>query len=178
MIVFACPNPACRKRYKVADDRAGKRTTCANPSCVMRIQVPHPPLKPAPVTGELIDEETGAVPKDWRDEQLPKEPRRHIREPEQEDPESAVCEDQVPRSKRVRGDEHDEKYDGEPRYRFHHRNRGFRCPYCGSTENPVFREKISAAGWVVFALLLVTTIILFWVGLLIKKSIVNAMNVE
>ncbi len=81
MIVFACPNPACRKRYKVADDRAGKKTTCANPSCGMRIQVP----KPAPLPGDLIDEETGAVLKDWRDERPEPTTRLPAREPQQDD---------------------------------------------------------------------------------------------
>lgn len=80
MIVFECPNPACRRRYKVADDRAGKVTTCANPACGQRIQVPYPPSNPPPVPGYLIDEETGAVVKDWRDEQPQEKPRPRGRE--------------------------------------------------------------------------------------------------
>jgi len=68
MIVFACPNPNCRKRYKVADNHAGKATTCTNPECGLRIQVPYPPCKPDPIPADLIDEGTGAVLKDWRDE--------------------------------------------------------------------------------------------------------------
>ncbi len=87
MIVFACPNSACQKRYKVTDDRAGKATTCANPTCGLRIKVPYPHSKPDPHPGELIDEETGAVLKDWRDEQPRERPRRRKRELEPEDDE-------------------------------------------------------------------------------------------
>ena len=67
MIVFVCPNPACRKRYKVSDKRAGRTAACANPACRMRIQIPHPFPLPEPVPADLIDEETGALVKDWRD---------------------------------------------------------------------------------------------------------------
>jgi hypothetical protein len=86
MIVFACPNPDCRKRYKVPDDRAGKTATCANPACGMRIQVPHPLPKPDPVPADLLDEETGAALKDWRDDQPEAKTRAREPEPEHDDP--------------------------------------------------------------------------------------------
>lgn len=47
----------------------------------------------------------------------------------------------------------------------------FRCPHCGSTHLPVYERRISTAGWVVFALLLVFTFIFFWVGLLMKEDV-------
>ncbi len=48
--------------------------------------------------------------------------------------------------------------------------RGFCCPYCGSTDVPITKSKISAAGWVVFAVLLVFCFPLFWIGLFIKED--------
>src|SRR5205823_608308 len=68
MIAFVCPNPDCRAKYRVPDDRAGKTTVCANPRCGLRIQVPVPPPPPPPVVADLLDEETGATIKDWRSE--------------------------------------------------------------------------------------------------------------
>jgi DNA-directed RNA polymerase subunit RPC12/RpoP len=50
------------------------------------------------------------------------------------------------------------------------RRRRFRCPYCGSTEIPVTRSRISTAGWIVLVVLLLVTIIFFWIGLLIKEE--------
>jgi len=70
MIVFACPNPDCRRQYRVHEDKAGKTTTCLSPRCGWKIRVPNPLPKPEPVAGELIDEETGAALKDWRTELL------------------------------------------------------------------------------------------------------------
>jgi ribosomal protein L37AE/L43A len=48
--------------------------------------------------------------------------------------------------------------------------RGFHCPFCGSDAPPVTREQISLAGWIVFAVMLVTCFPLFWIGLLMKEE--------
>lgn len=48
---------------------------------------------------------------------------------------------------------------------------GYRCPRCGSQNLPHIERKISTAGWVVFAVLLVVFFPLFWVGLLIKEDV-------
>lgn len=48
---------------------------------------------------------------------------------------------------------------------------GYRCRNCGSTQMPVVSRKVSSAGWIVFAVLLVTFFPLFWVGLLIKEDV-------
>jgi DNA-directed RNA polymerase subunit RPC12/RpoP len=45
-----------------------------------------------------------------------------------------------------------------------------RCPYCGSHEPPYIGRKISSAGWVTFALLLVFFLPLCWIGLLMKEE--------
>jgi RNA polymerase subunit RPABC4/transcription elongation factor Spt4 len=47
----------------------------------------------------------------------------------------------------------------------------YRCLRCGTNHPPVRQRQISTAGWVVFAVLLLTTGVLFWIGLLIKEDI-------
>ena len=46
----------------------------------------------------------------------------------------------------------------------------YRCPRCGSSHFPMMERRISTAGWIVFSVLLVTTIIFFWIGLLMKED--------
>ncbi|HMT08793.1 MAG TPA: zinc ribbon domain-containing protein [Pyrinomonadaceae bacterium] len=46
----------------------------------------------------------------------------------------------------------------------------YRCPYCTSTYLPRHERKISTAGWITFAVLLVFFFPLFWVGFLIKED--------
>lgn len=45
------------------------------------------------------------------------------------------------------------------------------CPRCNSQLAPRIERKISNAGWIVFAVLLVTIFPLFWIGLLIKEDV-------
>ena len=47
----------------------------------------------------------------------------------------------------------------------------FRCPSCGTHYPPVLERKISTAGWITFAVLLVTVFPLFWIGLLIREDV-------
>ncbi len=46
----------------------------------------------------------------------------------------------------------------------------FRCPQCMSTYPPRIERRISTAGWITFACLLVFFFPLFWIGLLIKED--------
>ena len=48
---------------------------------------------------------------------------------------------------------------------------GYRCPRCGSQNLPVITRKISTAGWIVFAVLLIFTFFFFWIGLLMKEDV-------
>ncbi len=48
---------------------------------------------------------------------------------------------------------------------------GYRCPRCGTQAMPMIARKISTAGWITFAVLLVTTGIFFWIGLLIREDV-------
>lgn len=47
---------------------------------------------------------------------------------------------------------------------------GFRCPYCQSTRPPSWKSEVSQIGWIVFAILLVTTCVCCWVGLFIRDK--------
>lgn len=46
----------------------------------------------------------------------------------------------------------------------------FRCPMCGDTGAPLQRDKISTAGWVIFAVLLLFCFPLCFIGLLQKEQ--------
>lgn len=52
----------------------------------------------------------------------------------------------------------------------------FRCPQCMSTYPPRIERKISTAGWITFAALLVFFFPLFWIGLLIKEDVVSCQS--
>lgn len=47
----------------------------------------------------------------------------------------------------------------------------YRCPHCGTSFLPVMERRISTAGWITFGLLLVFTVILFWIGFLLKEDV-------
>ena len=47
----------------------------------------------------------------------------------------------------------------------------YRCPRCGTNHLPIVKRQISTAGWITFAVLLVLTGILFWIGLLIREDV-------
>ncbi|HQU83859.1 MAG TPA: LITAF-like zinc ribbon domain-containing protein [Pyrinomonadaceae bacterium] len=48
---------------------------------------------------------------------------------------------------------------------------GYHCPRCGTNYLPRIERRISTAGWIVFALLLIFSMGLFcWIGLLIKEE--------
>jgi RNA polymerase subunit RPABC4/transcription elongation factor Spt4 len=52
-----------------------------------------------------------------------------------------------------------------------HLSQGYQCPRCGTHQLPHITKKISAAGWIVFAVLMVFFFPLFWIGLLIKEEV-------
>ncbi|MBA2378143.1 MAG: LITAF-like zinc ribbon domain-containing protein [Blastocatellia bacterium] len=47
----------------------------------------------------------------------------------------------------------------------------YRCPYCGTNFLPVIERRVSSAGWITFSLLLIFTIVFFWIGLLMKEDV-------
>ncbi len=53
----------------------------------------------------------------------------------------------------------------------HHPTQPYRCPHCMSQFLPRIEKRISTAGWITFAVLLVFFFPLFWIGLLIKEDV-------
>lgn len=51
-----------------------------------------------------------------------------------------------------------------------HLSQPYRCPHCMSQFLPRIEKRISTAGWVTFAVLLVFFFPLFWIGFLIKEE--------
>lgn len=47
----------------------------------------------------------------------------------------------------------------------------YRCPHCGTHNLPYTKKQISTAGWITFSVLLVTTFIFFWIGLLLQEEV-------
>ncbi len=47
---------------------------------------------------------------------------------------------------------------------------GFCCPYCQTTRPPKWKSEVSQVGWIVFAILLVTTCVFCFVGLFIRDK--------
>lgn len=47
---------------------------------------------------------------------------------------------------------------------------GYKCPRCSSQSPPVIDSRISPAGWIVFAMMIIFCLPLFWVGLLMKEE--------
>lgn len=45
---------------------------------------------------------------------------------------------------------------------------GFTCPYCGTHAPPNWKSEVSTIGWIVFAILLVTTCVFCFIGLFIR----------
>lgn len=56
-------------------------------------------------------------------------------------------------------------------YQQHPLAQPFRCPNCMSQYLPRMERRISTAGWITFAVLLVFFFPLFWIGLLIKEDV-------
>ncbi len=47
----------------------------------------------------------------------------------------------------------------------------YKCPFCGTNFLPIIEKRISSAGWITFSLLLIFTIVFFWIGLLMKEEV-------
>lgn len=148
-IHFSCPD--CATDYTVADAVAGKRTRC--PKCGTDMRVPGGSRAPEEPPPPRAPEPPSAV--------------RPYREPDARENDRDDYRDN-------RRDSYRDDYRARRRGRYDDDDRparqGFRCPYCGSHAVPYFRPKISAAGWVVFALMLLFCFPLFWVGLLITEQ--------
>ena len=136
--------------YTLDDPNAGKKVACARRKTVFRLSggnpartvgVEEPEQRTPPQRTSGEIRPYHRPADDWDDDWEEDRPRRRRR-----------------RSRR----DYDDDYGDE--------RRGFRCPYCGSRAAPYFQSKISAAGWVTFALMLLFCLPLFWIGLLITEQ--------
>lgn len=55
-------------------------------------------------------------------------------------------------------------------------NQPYHCPHCMSQLLPQIERRISTAGWITFAVLMVFFFPLFWIGLLIKEDVRTCPN--
>ncbi len=137
--------PHCETRASAPEDSAGKTLSC--PHCHNPFTVPVPPR-------------TEDAPLRHQEAPLPPPTRRSpMWDEEERDRPSRYRDDHDDRPRR-----RDEDYEDRPR-------RGFRCPYCGTSEPPVIRQQISVAGWVVFAVMLFVCLPLFFIGLLMNEDV-------
>ena len=47
----------------------------------------------------------------------------------------------------------------------------YRCPNCGTHYLPVIERRVSTAGWITFGLLLIFTVVFFWIGLCMREDV-------
>jgi DNA-directed RNA polymerase subunit RPC12/RpoP len=158
---FHCSN--CQRLLETPDDTAGVRFAC--PVCGQQMEVPVPPPQPRPVaaTVPIPDPFTPITPQPLVVSTPRELPVRHD-EPRRDRP-------------RRRDDDDDDHDDGRGRRRgrrresIRHGGDGFACPYCGSDAPPRMKSEVSAAGWVLFVILIVLVCWpLCWIGLLIKDE--------
>ena len=149
--------PACRLDQNVTPDNEGKAHCQA---CGQRMKLPPPPQNKTMLAG-------WAPPADEIPQGLPV--AYPAPKPIHSD-DVAPVEDEIPRPRaRPRRDDED---DDRPRRRKRMpRESDFECPYCGCEILPIRVEKISVAGWVVFAVLIVSPCFpLFFLGLFMKEN--------
>jgi hypothetical protein len=165
MMRFACPN--CLSKLSAPDGSEGSETQC--PKCGTRLRIPGGTPAPAGYQGEpapdlplerIHGEDRGYldVPLERAEERVRREARRSVRARDEERDDR--------RSRDRRYEDEDEDGDDRPR-----RRRGrYECRFCGSREESVTKQRISAGGWVTFAVLILFCWPLCWIGLLIKED--------
>lgn len=157
MILFACPNPTCRKQHQATEEAAGAVFECDGSGCGFHVVVPAP-SEPGPGS----DEEPVALIKDGSADPPPSSESGRPRK-------ATLAEEPAPSRRPGRATLVDEP-DPDRRWYDRPRRSGFRCPFCDTDALPWTTTRISTGGWVVFAILLVFFFPLFWVGLLIKEQ--------
>jgi hypothetical protein len=154
MMRFACPK--CSSKLSAPDGSGGSETEC--PTCGTRLRIPAGAAAYQPPAPDLPLERAG------EERVAPDLPLERAPERERWNEGRAVREG---RRERDRGrDWDDDEEEDRPR-----RRHGYECRFCGSTERPEIRQRISTGGWVLFAVLLVFLCWpLCWIGLLIKED--------
>jgi hypothetical protein len=183
-IRFDCP--VCGHSLKCADEVAGKRVQCTRFAAITTAPVPitHPEIvtndEPPTVAPQPKAEpaRTNIVTTTAAPSPAPPAPStwQAVEQPTLDGSITAATPVLSARAQVIHPYERDDEDDDhEPRRRNYrsrrHRNEGgFRCPYCGTDEIPLRQSKISTAGWIVFAVLLLLFWPLFFTGLLMKEE--------
>jgi DNA-directed RNA polymerase subunit RPC12/RpoP len=189
MVRYSCPR--CKKSLESPVSLAGQKHNCTG--CGQRIQIPQPVKQPDPTVNKTMLGNVDSVPP------RPSAPLPHASknaEPVVQvvqqtatrresclecgrditgrdrlltcpDCGSLFCSSMCFRDHRTHAHPTQKK-----KVRARERRVGFRCPCCGTDEPPYWSQEISAGGWVLFALLLVSIILapLCWIGLLITEE--------
>jgi predicted Zn finger-like uncharacterized protein len=137
------PCPSCQERLSVLPADVGKDVAC--PKCETVFRAERVSVRPAPSVSE----------------------RRRSERTEDDGQRQSRWERNRETDRRSRYDDEDDRDRG---YRPSRGGAGFRCRSCGSRDRPVYKEEISTAGWVVFAVMLTVCFPLFWIGLLMKEQ--------
>lgn len=189
MIRYNCPR--CKKSLESPVSFAGQKLNC--PDCYQRLQIPQPSTPPpAPAVNKTIlaleESPSAPTPRTARPSPpaVPPVPIPTVELVEETAPalrrESCLeCGADITRRARVQTcPDCGSLFCSAGCYREHHyhahaqkekkRSRPVECPHCGSREPPYAVTKISQAGWITFALLLVFFFPLFWIGLLITET--------
>lgn len=145
-ISFRCH--VCDTPYTVNDLSAGKRIECK--VCMAEMVVQSGRSVPSHIARSVVE---------------PAKPNVEIERPRESRSEQVKA---VP----VRNRHDDDDDDDSPRERRPSRKKRWRfeCPYCGCTDYPERVTKISTAGWIVAVILLVTTCVFFFIGLMITET--------
>jgi hypothetical protein len=176
MPAVACPH--CSQKLKAPDGSEGKRVRCPackkpfevnvrlddlevvpDPQARQEAQPPHQDDDDRPSRRDDDDNDRPSKRRRRRDDDDDRPSRR--RQDDDDDDRDDYDRDRPSKSRRRRDDDDDRRPSKS----------GYRCPYCKTTTPPVFRSQVSVVGWIVFVILLVTTCILCFIGLLIKEDV-------
>ena len=155
---FACPT--CSQLLECSDDLIGGKVMCGK--CGQRILVPTPPPQTnagnnKTTLGKIVD--TNKTRLGEIVEEVPN--KQALSQPGQ----IPVAFPAQPMNTSQPTDKSDEPKKSS------HSKRKFRCQFCGSTEQPIFREDISLTGWIICGVMLFVFFPLCWIGLFIKENV-------
>lgn len=156
MLRFQCTQ--CRTQLEAPPGSEGSKCDC--PTCGTRLLIPGTSPSPSPRMPDL-EIDSDSIKKERKSSQQPTS-----REPAYREYEWDEEREEREERRRRRSQSNDEEEDLRSRS-----SRGFRCPFCRTPERPRTEQRISTAGWVVFAVLLFACLPLFWIGLLIREDV-------
>lgn len=155
-IKVKCPH--CGAVANAPGTSEGKLISC--PSCAQKVlvQASDDDEQGNGDTGPLVQTRMSDRPRDR--EEIDERPSRRGRDRDDDE-----GDDRPARGRRKERDDEDDDRDERPA------RGGYRCPYCRTSRPPIVRQQVSPIGWIVFALLLIFTVCLCWIGLFIKEDV-------